>query len=167
MNSSASVIKLSAANWSCSTTALSPFGNGVPDHAVSAFPNASNPNTISAQAVAASFTLTPTATSTATKLGGPLCATGYILNDVKMDADTNGTCNDAGSNCDLGAEGTGSWRVEALGPSSFSFGTDSNNAHVQPDSVYHCHGMPAGLVTEQNKGQALTLIGWAGDGFLI
>jgi hypothetical protein len=34
--------------------------NGIPNHAVGSFPNAGNPNTISAQTVAATYTLTPT-----------------------------------------------------------------------------------------------------------
>ncbi len=99
-------------------------------------------------------------------------ATSYIPNGVKIDADTNdtnGTCDDSGSNCDLGHGGTGPWRVEALGRSSFKFGTDSNNANPQPDGAHHDHGMPESLVSLQGKGKgtAMTLIGWAADGFPI
>jgi hypothetical protein len=57
--------------------------------------------------------------------------------------------------------------MEALGQTSFRFGTDSNNAHVQPGGVYHYHGVPEGLVTKLNKGTAMSLIGWAADGFPI
>ena len=57
--------------------------------------------------------------------------------------------------------------MEALGQTSFDFGTDSNNAHVQPDGAYHYHGMPEGFVALQGKGKAMTLIGWAADGFPI
>lgn len=42
-----------------------------------------------------------------------------------------------------------------------------NNAHVQPGGVYHYHGVPEGLVTKLNKGTAMSLIGWAADGFPI
>ena len=166
-NASASVNTNSTASWSCSTTARTLAANGIPDHDTGTFPNADNPNTISAQTVSASYTLTPTLGTTATQLGGPAGVIAYVLNGIKIDAGTNGTCNDAGDNCDLGAGGTGTWRVEALGQSSFRFGTDSSNAHVQPDGAYHYHGMPEGFVAKQNKGQAMTLIGWAADGFPI
>ncbi|QCB46848.1 YHYH protein [Hydrogenophaga sp. PAMC20947] len=166
-NSSASVQKTSTASWTCSSTTRTLAANGIPDHTVGTFPNSDNPNTISAQSVSASYTLTPVVSSASTTLGGPRGATGYILNGIKIDAGTNGTCDDSGSNCDLGNGGTGQWRVEALGQSSFKFGTDSNNAHVQPDGAYHYHGMPEGFVSLQGKGSAMTLVGWAADGFPI
>ena len=166
-NSSASVQETSSATWTCSGTTRTLSANGIPDHAVGSFPNTDNPNTISAQSVSASYTLDPVVSSATTTLGGPRGATGYILNGIKIDADTNGTCDDSGSNCDLGNGGTGQWRVEALGQSSFKFGTDSSNAHVQPDGAYHYHGMPEGFVSLQGKGAAMTLIGWAADGFPI
>lgn len=166
-NASASVNTNSTASWDCSTTDRTLAANGIPDHATGTFPNADNPNTISAQTVSASFTLTPTLGTTATQLGGPAGVIAFVLNGVKMDPGTAGTCNDAGDNCDLGVGGTGIWSVEALGQTSFRFGTDSSNAHVQPDGVYHYHGMPEGFVAKQNKGQAMTLIGWAADGFPI
>ena len=62
---------------------------------------------------------------------------------------------------------TGNWSIEALGQTSFNFGADSNNAHVQPGGAYHYHGMPEGFVTKLGKGVALTLIGWAADGYPI
>ncbi len=62
----------------------------------------------------------------------------------------------------------GTWDIEALGQSSFKFGTDSNNAHVQPQGTYHYHGIPEGLVTKLSNGnKVMTLIGWAADGFPI
>jgi hypothetical protein len=166
-NSSASVKKTSTVTWSCTATTRSLTSNGIPDHDVGNFPNAGNPNTISEQSVSARFTLSPVATSTATTLGGPRGAVGYILNGVKMDPDTAGTCNDAGDSCDPGRGGTGQWRMEALGQTSFNFGADSNNAHVQPTGEYHYHGMPVGFVAKLNKGMTMTLIGWAADGFPI
>jgi hypothetical protein len=112
------------------------------------------------------MTLTPTATTVATQLGGPRGVIGFVLNGVKIDAGTGGTCNDTGATCSLGGM-VGNWSIEALGQSSFKFGTDSNNAHVQPGGAYHYHGMPEGFVAAQGKGQAMTLIGWAADGFPI
>ena len=60
--------------------------------------------------------------------------------------------------------------MEALGQTSFNFGTDANNAHVQPGGTYHYHGMPEGLIKVLEKGKsgtAMTLIGWAADGFPV
>jgi hypothetical protein len=165
LNPSASVHAVSEAKWACSSTQRTLSANGLPDHEVGAFPNPGNPNTIRAQKVAASFTLTPSLTDRATRLGGPAGVIGLVLNGVKIDAGTNGGCSDAGA-CDPGRP-AGDWRMEALGQSSFDFGVDNNNAHVQPNGEYHYHGMPEGFVTQQGKGKAMTLIGWAADGFPI
>jgi len=54
--------------------------------------------------------------------------------------------------------------MEALPPSCFNFGTDGNNAHVQPTGEHHYHGLPTGLINKLNKGTAMTLVGWAADG---
>ena len=166
-NSSASVQKTSTASWTCGSTTRTLSANGIPDHAVGTFPNADNPNTISAQTVSASYTLNPTVSAATTTLGGPRGVIGFILNGIKIDAGTGGACNDSGSDCSLGDATVGQWSIEALGQTSFSFGTDSNNAHVQPGGAYHYHGMPEGFVNLQGKGTAMTLIGWAADGFPI
>lgn len=164
-NDSASVKATSTSAWTCGTSrALT--ANGIPDHAVGTFPNPDNPNTIAAQTVTASYTLTPTVTSNATTLGGPAGLIGVILNGIKIDAGTGGSCDNSGTVCSLG-DNSGTWSIEALGQSSFSFGTDSNNAHVQPGGAYHYHGMPEGFITKLNKGKAMTLVGWAADGFPI
>ena len=165
-NASTSVNATSTASWTCDATSRVLTANGIPDHAVGTFPNPANPNTISAQSVSASYSLTPVVGTTATELGGPRGATGFILNGIKIDAGTGGSCDSSGTSCDLG-NNTGAWSIEALGQSSFDFGTDTNNAHVQPGGSYHYHGMPEGFVTKLNKGQTMTLIGWAADGFPI
>lgn len=165
-NSSASVNLASTYSWTCSSTQRTLTANGVPDHVVGTFPNAGNPNTISAQTVSASMTLSPTLTTSVTTLGGPAGTTAYIRNGVKVDASTAGSCNNAGTSCSL-IDNSNPWSIEALGQTSFNFGTDTNNAHVQPGGVYHYHGMPEGYVTQQNKGKAMTLVGWAADGFPI
>ena len=41
--------------------------------------------------------------------------------------------------------------MEALGQTSFNFGADENNAHVQPGGTYHYHGMPEGLIKTLNR----------------
>jgi hypothetical protein len=53
-----------------------------------------------------------------------------------------------------------------LGQSSFNFGTDASNGHVQPTGEYHYHGMPEKFITKLGKGTStMTLVGWASDGF--
>lgn len=169
-NSSPSVNTTSTASWTCSSTARMLVANGIPDHPTGTFPNAGNPNAISAQTVTATYTLTPSYNGAVTTLGGPRGVTGYVLNGVKIDAGTAGSCPDnaaATNSCSL-IGGTGTWSIEALGQSAFNFGTDSNNAHVQPGGEYHYHGMPEGFITLRGGGPGkMTLIGWAADGFPI
>ncbi len=165
-NTTASVNATATATWSCSGSTRSLSANGLPDHAVGIFPNSNNPNTITAQNVVTSMPLMPTLTNVVTVLGGPLGDIAHILNGVKVDASTAGSCNNAGSTCSM-AGNVGPWSIEALGQSSFRFGTDSNNAHVQPNGAYHYHGMPEGFIAKLGKGVALTLVGWAADGFPI
>ncbi len=166
-NSQDSLTATSISDWTCSDTTRDLVANGIPDHEVGEFPNADNPNTISEQDVEASFTLDPVETDTATTLGGPAGVTGYVLNGVKIDAGTGGSCNDSGDDCDLG-DNSGIWSIEALSQTTFDFGTDDNNAHVQPDGTYHYHGMPEGFITKQGgNSSTMTLIGWAADGFPI
>lgn len=165
-NSTTSVRATSTVSWSCSSTRRALAGNGLPDHDVGAFPNANNPNTIAAQNVNASMVLVPVPTATIAARGlGPV---GYALNGVKFDPSTAGSCtvNGASTSCSL-IGNTGVWSIEALGQSSFNFGVDSSNAHVQPDGAYHYHGMPEGLVSKQAKGQNMTLVGFALDGYPV
>ncbi len=167
-NSSPSVNATATARWSCSSTQRSLAANGLPDHAVGTFPNSDNPNTISAQSIALSASLTPKKTTVNTTFGPGAGKPGIALNGIVFDPGTAGTCDDSGTRCQGGGgPGGGTWTMEALGQTSFRFGTDSNNAHVQPGGVYHYHGVPEGLVTKVNKGTAMSLIGWAADGFPI
>ena len=166
-NAQSSLTYTSISQWTCTDSTRELTANGIPDHEVGSFPNAGNPNTIVEQTVSESYTLSPSETTTATRLGGPRGATGFVLNGIKIDAGTGGTCDDSGSACTLNGN-AGSWNIEALGQSSFNFGTDDNNAHVQPDGAYHYHGIPEGFVTKQGgNSSTMTLIGWAADGFPI
>jgi hypothetical protein len=167
INSSPSVNATATARWSCSSTQRSLAANGLPDHAVGTFPNPENPNTIAAQSIAVSTTLTPKKTAVNTTFGPGTAKPGIALNGIVFDPGTAGTCDNSGNTCSPGGAPVGTWTMEALGQTSFKFGTDSNNAHVQPGGVYHYHGVPAGFVTKLNKGTAMSLIGWAADGFPI
>lgn len=166
-NSSPSVNATATAAWSCTTSARTLKANGLPDHAVGTFPNADNPNTISAQSISVSLTVTPTETTSITPRVGAMDKPGVALNGIAFDPGTAGTCNNAGS-CQQGGASVGDWSLEALGQTAFRWGTDTSNAHVQPNGMYHYHGVPEGLVTKLGNGnKAMTLIGWAADGFPI
>lgn len=71
-------------SWTCTTARRTLSGNGLPNHAVGAFPNPGNPNTIAAQNINASMTLTPTKAANNTNVG-PGGASVYARNSVKFD----------------------------------------------------------------------------------
>ena len=162
-NNSPSINANASALWSCNPT-RSVVSNAIPNHPVGTFPNANNPNAIRSQSIIATFSLAPAITN---PNGVNSQIAGHALNGVTFEPGTGGTCDSATPpNCSA-IGGTGAWRMEALPPSGFNFGTDDNNAHVQPTGEYHYHGMPTGLVTKLDKGTAMTLVGWASDGFPI
>ncbi len=157
-------------SWTCSGSSRTVTGNGVPNHAVTGGNFATK---VSAQSISASVSTSPIASTTSTAVKLP----GYALNSVKMDPGTAGTCTNSAtsdaSGCNY-AGGTGTWRMEAMGdpsvsPWKFDFGTDVNNAHVQPNGQYHYHGMPTNLIPALNgaSSTSMTLVGWAADGFPI
>jgi hypothetical protein len=157
-------------SWTCANSLRSMSGNGVPNHAVTGGNFATK---LSAQSISGSVTLSPVASSTSTAVKLP----GYAINSVKMDPATAGTCTNSAtsalSGCDY-AGGNGTWRMEAMAdptvsPWKFDFGTDVNNAHVQPNGQYHYHGMPTNLIPKLNSASttSMTLVGWAADGFPI
>jgi len=163
-------------SWTCTGARRNLTGNGLPNHSVGNFPNLGNPNTISAQFVSSSMTLTPTKAASNVLLGGPQGVIAYARNSVKFDPGTAGTCPSTAtvaSMCNL-ANGTDTLRLEALGPNDgsrvFDFGVDTNNAHVQPGGVYHYHGVPEGLLTNAGVSASLkkmVLVGWAADGYPV
>jgi hypothetical protein len=158
---------VSTASWSCTSSLRKLSANGVPDHDVGPFNiQADLDFKITAQTINFSAPIAPVLTATAKQLGGPAGDTGFILNGVKIDPGTGGNCDNSGSNCTLLGQ-AGPWRMEALGQTAFNFGADRNNAHVQPGGVYHYHGMPEGFIKKLGKGQAMTLVRWAADGFPI
>ena len=118
-NSSPSVNATATAAWSCSSTLRSLTTNGLPDHAVGMFPNVNNPNTIAARTTSVSGKLTPTLTSAITAQSGPGVPMGYVLNGIKLDPGTAGTCDDTGKNCDPGRT-VGAWNLEGIG-GAFAF----------------------------------------------
>jgi hypothetical protein len=162
-NSSPRVNAQSTSNWVCSSTARTLTTNGIPDHAVVGG-NFATP--ISTQNITVNMPVSPTLASIV-----PVAVIGYVLNGVKMDPATNGSCTPGatstapGGGC-VAAMGSGPWVLEAFG-GAFVFGTDENNAHVQPNGQYHYHASPEGYIAGLNLGQAMTLVGFAVDGFPI
>lgn len=60
------------------------------------------------------------------------------------------------------------WRYDPMS-SLNNFGTDSHNAHPQPDGTYHYHGNPKALFEQDCDILAMTspVIGFAADGFAV
>jgi hypothetical protein len=143
----------STVSITCSGTSRTLTGTGVPDHETGAFPNSGNPNAIKETSERFTNTLNPAVTGTSTSVAHII---GYANNSVKFDPATAESYQNAGV-----------WKIEALGQSYFPFGVDTSNAHVQPDGAYHYHGMPEKYITKLAKGQAMTLVGFAVDGFPI
>jgi hypothetical protein len=142
-------------SYTCNSTTRTMTSNQIPDHEPGTFPNSGNPHTISAQSGPASTTrLAPAISSTAGTAVDHV--TGYALNGVKFDPATAESYQNQGV-----------WKIEALNQTLFSAGVDNSNAHVQPNGAYHYHGMPDGYMTYLNKGQAMTLVGFAIDGFPV
>jgi hypothetical protein len=132
------------------------IANGLPDHAIGRFPNADNPNGVSAQRHRFTIPLKPVAAAAPTPLvRGPF---GIAVNGVLFDP---GTAEMWHNDRESG------WRYDALG-GAFSLGLDTNHAHVQPNGAYHYHGIPVALLERLSAGRAqMTLVGWAADGFPI
>lgn len=139
------------------------LSNGIPNHPTGTFPNAGNPNTISAQNYSVKFSAWPAVTDTITWLKTPfstesgISKAGWAINGVPLDVTTAEFWNN---------ETGGEWNYEAL-TGGLNLGIDDSNAHVQPSGAYHYHAMPEGLLTVLGKGTQMTLVGWAADGFPI
>ena len=54
------------------------------------------------------------------------------------------------------------WRYDPMSPLN-QFGTDSHNAHTQPNGTYHYHGDPVAMYV--SGGKASGVIGFAADSF--
>ncbi|WP_415402470.1 YHYH protein [Tateyamaria sp. SN3-11] len=133
------------------------ISNGVPRHAVGVFPNAGNPNTISAQSHRFSVPVTP-------EVGAPTelprgASFGVAVNGVPFDPDAAEFWQ---------GDPRSGWDYNALG-GAVALGLDANYGHVQPTGAYHYHGLPVGLMQQLGwSAQAASpLIGYAADGFPI
>ena len=130
-------------------------GNGVPDHAVGAFPRRANPTAISAQDYRFRMALAPRANAEVLPVGHYLA--GIALNGVPFDPGTAGFWRD---------DPRSGWNYEAI-DGTLNLGLDQNNAHVQSTGAYHYHGLPTGLIEKLGANERMTLLGYAADGFPI
>lgn len=124
---------------------------GVPGHEHGQFPNAHNPNTISAQNYHFRMPLVPQLASTLTR----------VERRQLFGVATDGVPFDPGTAEFWGNDPSSGWNYDALS-GAVNLGLDENHAHVQPTGAYHYHGVPTALV----KG-AMTLVGYAADGFPV
>ncbi|MEL6452966.1 MAG: YHYH protein [Pseudomonadota bacterium] len=131
--------------------------NGVPDHAVGAFPNAGNPNRIAAQSYRFEVPLAPVVGAPAPLPRG--MSFGVAVNGVPFDPNA--------AEFWQGRPRSG-WQYEALG-GAVPLGLDAQFGHVQPTGAYHYHGLPVGLMQALGwrANAASPLIGYAADGFPI
>lgn len=128
--------------------------NALPNHATGQFPNAGNPNTITAQDAMWTFPAEPTTLGEAREVMTP----GVSINGVKFEPATAETAT-----CATGEV----YRVEAL-QSTYDLGFDTNNAHVQPNGEYHYHGVSTLMVEAFNGTDAdVVHVGFAADGHLV
>lgn len=135
--------------------------NGIPVHETGRFPNAHNPNAISAQNYVYTVPLHPTEADHITRLTNRMDF-GVALNGVPFDPGTAEFYNN---------DPHSGWVLEAI-TGGRDLGLDNSNAHVQRNGAYHYHGIPWGMVPYFNheaarKHGGLMLVGYAADGFPI
>ncbi len=159
--------KLTVANTTCTFAS-----NNIPNHN---FNDGNSDFATNTSEVAKSYSMptTPTVTASVTELA--LGTTNAIfLNGVVLDI-LPAACYDVGTE-PLGTEKIGCggdqianpWRYDPMSALN-GFGTDTHNAHVQPDGSYHYHGNPVALFAQNCDSTELAspVIGFAADGFPI
>lgn len=146
------------------------YTNSIPDHVTGTFPNAGNPNAISAQQGEFTMCAYPLEAGFYTELiingfgsmgGCPTFEFGLATNGIEFDpiaAEFFQNPNNGQLNYD--------WNENPLSP-NINLGTDMNDAHVQPTGKYHYHGKPTNFIDGLGitSSQHSPIIGWAADGF--
>ncbi len=127
--------------------------NGIP-YWHGQFPNAHNPNAVSAQKYNFRMPLNPRISGRTTPLQGYMDF-GVALDGVPFDPGTAAFWNR-----------NPNWHYEALS-GKINLGLDANNAHVQPNGAYHYHGIPTELTDHQSTALHSAIVGYAADGFPI
>ena len=120
-------------------------------------------NATRAQSASYRVPRSPTAATTSTALSLRI-DNAVFLNGVKLDLLAAG-CFGIGDG-KIGCFDTGiPFRYDPMAETA-DFGTDSHNAHTQPDGTYHYHGNPNALFAAVDSASSPT-IGFAADGFPI
>ena len=130
--------------------------NGIADHEAGRFPNRGNPNPIWEQNYKFQVPAKPKS-SGAFSLVRRGMLFGVAINGVPFDPGTAEFWN---------FDPNSGWNYEALSGKIW-LGTDSSNAHVQPNGAYHYHGVPVKLIERLGGPDKFVLVGWAADGFPI
>lgn len=154
-------VSITSGDSSCTITS-----NGIPNHDFDI--NGSFATT--AGEVVESYNLIRSATAAAAPTALSLIYdNGVFLNGVKLDvlaAACYGVGNEPLGQEKIGCMDAGTpWRYDPM-YSGNSFGTDSHNAHTQPDGAYHYHGDPLAMYDDTGP-TASGVIGFAADGFPI
>jgi hypothetical protein len=126
--------------------------NAIPDHSTGAFPNANNPNAISAQSNTFEIPINSAFATTPRTIG--LNVFGVSLRGISFDPNAAEFWNN-----DISS----GWNLDAI-PANLGF--DFNNAHVQPTGEYHYHGVPTSIVSTNTTTHS-ALVGYAADGYAI
>lgn len=154
---------ISAEDNSCTFTS-----NSIPNHdfndGTHTFPNQVEP-------VTETYTIlrNPQTSSSVTELSLRM-DNAIFLNGVKLDllaAACRGVSNEKigchdNDNTGIPSGYSQLWRFDPMHAAN-NFGTDTNNAHAQPDGAYHYHGTPNKIYNTQQ----FAVIGFAADGFPI
>jgi hypothetical protein len=108
--------------------------NGIPEHNTGSFPNAGNPNAISAQNHRYTVPVQPELSGQFT----PAIVFGVCINGVFLEP---------GAAEFFHGDRTSGWQYEALS-GAVALGLDESHAHVQPTGAYHYHAAPSLLLSE-------------------
>ncbi|MGV6809377.1 MAG: YHYH protein [bacterium] len=150
-------LTISVANDKCTFTT-----NEIPNHDFNDG-NASFIGDVTAQAGTYEMTVNPSLANRTTALSLSM-DNGLFLNGVKLDL-IAAACYNVGNEKDGCFNMSQAWRFDPMSPLT-QFGTDSHNAHPQPDGSYHYHGNPNALFTS-DQAVLSPVIGFAADGFPI
>jgi hypothetical protein len=95
-----------------------------------------------------------------------------MLNGVPLDLISAGCYKpddpmaDPDGNVPIGCRLEDGWILDPLGTDN-GFGTDSHNAHTQPNGLYHYHGNPHAMFDDNPGPNGSPVIGFAADGFPV
>ncbi len=154
-------LKITATDSSCTFET-----NAIPNHNFNNATGGGFVNAIATQSLSYTIDRNPSTATATTDLTLNI-DNAIFLNGIKLDL-LAAACYDVGSE-PVGSERTGCnqaatpWRYDPL--HTGNFGTDSHNAHTQPDGTYHYHGNPNALFNADLP--PAIVVGFAADGFPI